>query len=62
MKIQEGINLYDVQAYDADENIVDPTRGEYVLASSEKDAIEQAEDLAFEQGLDLHDFFIAGME
>lgn len=51
MKIQEGVNLYDVQAYDADENIVDPTRGEYLLAASEDDAIEQAKDLAFEQGV-----------
>lgn len=54
--------LYDIVALDYDGNIVDPTRGELLCASSAKEAIEEAKRLAEEQGLDLKKFCICDIE
>ena len=56
------LKLYSVMAYDHDGNEIDPTNGEMFYAFSAKKAIEEAEWLAWKQGLNLKDFYITDVE
>ena len=49
-------------AYDENGELVDPTRGEYVMDETEEGAIAQAEALAEDQGLSLHGYHVVGTE
>lgn len=54
--------LYDIMAHNHDGNEVDPTRGQLICASSAEEAMNEAQRLAEEQGLDLKDFYICDVE
>lgn len=54
--------LYDISAYDECGKETDPSRGEYILASSEEEAIEIAMNMAEEQELSLHGFYVYQIE
>lgn len=54
--------LYDISAYDECGKETDPTRGEYILAASEEEAIKIAMEMAEEQGLKLHGFYVYYIE
>ena len=57
-KKMKKLYLYDVSAYDECGIETDPSRGEYILASSGDEAIKTAMDMAEEQGLQLYNFHI----
>ena len=54
--------LYDIMAHNHDGNEVDPTRGQLICASSAEEAMNEAKQLAEEQGLDLKKFYICDVE
>ena len=54
--------MFDVKAYDRDENVVDPTNGEYILASTDEEAIAEAMTIAEYEGQELHGFFVEYVE